>query len=209
MQDEEENDSYQDRITDILLNGSVYQKVKIRTYRWFSAPVPKRLKWQAILLFSLAAIYPVMSFLPTTTKEKYFRTTEIATTSPTVALLAAACIVFTVLGAAGHLGAVYLRIHWQSNMTRQKAQELLSLEEASSVIGVGTAGIGASVTHFLTSLGYSGTAVMRKYSLTPYELSGSVFTVEAVAIIAVLLGTFLYIAGCTADVRLSEENLTY
>lgn len=198
-----------DRIADALLNGSVYEEVSTEMYRWFHSPVTDRLRWQSVLLLGIAAIYPVVALLPDSVKQAYLGTTDVASTSPAVAILAAAALVFTTLAATGHLSAVYLRLKWEPDISRSQARELISLEETSSLIGFGTAGAGAFIAHVFAAIGFGGIETVTQYGVAPYGSGGGIITLKLVAIIAVVLGALLYLAAYVAEALLDKHGINY
>lgn len=184
-----------DRVTDALLDGSAYERLRFRRRGFFRQPIPQKLRAQSGLLFALAAVLPIMAAFPVDVREALGA--QVSAASPKVIILGliGGAVVFVCGLGLATLAAARLRL--QGRMTEERAHTLLSLEEVASLLGLGTGGIAIFLTLGFVLLGHGGMRAVETYiqfaGRSPYAASGVNITVAEVATSAFVGGVALYV----------------
>ena len=185
-----------DRVTDALMGGSAYERLRFERYCVFKQSIPQKLHFQSALLFGLAAVLPVMAALPADVQEA-LNADEVAAASPRVILLGlvGGATVFVCGIGLAVLAAARLRLG--GNMTESQAETILNLEEVASLIGLIIGGISIVLTICYALMAHGGMETIRAYIRTvgrdPYVASGFDVSVAVVAAGAFVGGVALFV----------------
>lgn len=177
-------DDPDDGVTETLLDGSPYERIRFERYSVFSQSIPEKLHAQSALLFGLAAVLPIMAAFPDEVQEA-LAADQIQAASPKIILLGligGATVFVCGLGLAT-LAAARLRL--EGEMTEEQAETLLSLEEVASLIGLIIGGVSIVLTLCYVMLGHVGLRAIEAYIRTvgrdPFVASGFDISVAEVA----------------------------
>jgi hypothetical protein len=184
-----------DPVTEALLNGSAYERLRFRRHGFFRQPIPQKLRAQSGLLFALAAVLPLMAALPGDVRE--LLGSRVQTASPKVIVLGLIGGVVVFVCGLGLATLAVARLRLDGEMTEERANTLLSLEEVASLLGLGTGGIAIVLTLGYALLGHGGMRAVETYirlaGKSPYAASGLNVTVTEVATSAFVGGVALYV----------------
>lgn len=172
-------EAVEDPIADALVSGSTYERMRATRLSIFGQPVPQRLGWQAAVLGVLALVAPLWITAPPAV-----RAAAGPAGSPTAVVVGLLAAGVAVLGAAGLAGAAAVRVR-ADDLDAGTAARLLAVEEAGSLLGLGTGGVATAVTVFLFALGRLGPRAVASYGAVvgsdPFAPSGLGVGVTAVA----------------------------
>lgn len=192
--DERAEDEPTDRVTDALLHGSAYERLRFRRRGFFRQPIPQKIRAGSGLLFALAAVLPLMAAFPVSVRETLG---PVSMASPKIIVLGliGGSVVFVCGLGLATLGAARLRL--EGEMTEERAHTLLSLEEVASLLGLGTGGIAIVLTLGFVLLGHGGMPAVETYiqlaGRSPYAATGLPVTVAGVATSAFVAAVALYV----------------
>jgi hypothetical protein len=200
-----------DPIADALLGDSTYQRVRAERWGWFKQPIPKKLAWQSYLLFALAAVLPLTAALPAGVRESPL--SDVASTSPKIALLAMVAAVLVAATGLGHAGVGLRRFSLEPSLTEVQALELFNLESLCSLVGFLTGGFATLVTYVFLLVGFGGVEALETYVAAgggnPFATSTLGVDVASVAVFAMvgavvlrLLSTYLYVESLRLELGL-------
>jgi hypothetical protein len=129
-----------DHVTDALMGGSAYERLRFERYSVFKQSIPQKMHFQSALLFGLAAVLPVMAALPADVREA-LNANEVAAASPRVILLGllGGALVFVCGIGLATLG--FARLKLGSSITESQAETMLNLEEVASLLSLIIGGI--------------------------------------------------------------------
>jgi hypothetical protein len=179
-----------DRVTEALLSGSAYERLRVERPGFFKQPIPRKLKFVSTLLVGVALVLPMMAAFPFEAKA-LLPEGGAAFGSPKIILLALVAGVVVFLGGVVLTAVGLVRVRLEPVMTEEQADTLLNLEEVASLLGIGTGGIGVVLTLAYVGLGLAGAKAVRAYVDTvgkdPFAPSG----VEAVSVSTVATLAFV------------------
>jgi hypothetical protein len=195
-------DDEDDPILDALVDGSVYDRLRVKRFSHFKQSVPRKLAIQSALLGLLALLLPVYALYPPGAGA-YVPSLNPAVASPKVLLLGVFGGVTQFGTAALLVGATLYRFRHQP-LTERQATEVLNAETFATYFGFGTGGLAVAVTLCLFLLGLGGESTLGWYITTmdganPFVSSGMGLTVTHVATGAlagsiVVLSAWAYLA---------------
>lgn len=193
-----------DRVTDALLDGSPYERLRLERYSVFSQSIPEKLHAQSALLFGLAAVLPIMAAFPTEVREA-LAADQIQAASPKIILLGlvGGATVFVCGIGLATLAAARLRL--EGEMTEEQAETLLSLEEVASLIGLIIGGVSIVLTICYVLLGHVGPEALEAYVRTvgrdPFGASGFDVSVAEVAASAFVGAVALFVLAQSINLQ--------
>jgi hypothetical protein len=194
--------SFDDPIADMLLSDSLYDRLRARQLSYFAQPIDRKLTWQSYLLFALAALLPVLWFLPSGVREAYLPT--VASSSPKLTFVALVAVVFVSATGVGHAFVEYVRVRFYPLDERQ-ARDLVAFEGLCSMLGFGTGGLAAFSTYALVLLGFGGRDLIEAFLAAgggnPFAPSALNITVGLVAVVALLSAVGLQLLSAYLHVR--------
>lgn len=185
-----------DHVTDALMGGSAYERLRFERYSVFKQSIPQKMHFQSALLFGLAAVLPVMAALPADVREA-LNASEVAAASPRVILLGllGGALVFVCGIGLATLG--FARLKLGSSMTESQAETMLNLEEVASLLSLIIGGISIVLTICYALMAHGGMETIQAYVRTvgrdPYVASGFDVSVAAVAASAFVGGVALFV----------------
>lgn len=185
-----------DHVTDALMGGSAYERLRFERYSVFKQSIPQKMHFQSALLFGLAAVLPVMAALPADVREA-LNANEVAAASPRVILLGllGGALVFVCGIGLATLGFVRLKLG--SSITESQAETMLNLEEVASLLSLIIGGISIVLTICYALMAHGGMGTIQAYVRTvgrdPYVASGFDVSVVAVAASAFVGGVALFV----------------
>jgi hypothetical protein len=211
---ESDDDGSDDGVTELLLDGSPYERIRFERYSVFSQSIPEKLHFQSALLFGLAAVLPIMAAFPAEVQE-VLATDQIGTASPKIILLGllGGATVFVCGVGLAMLAAARLRL--EGEMTEELAEMLLSLEEVASLIGLIIGGASIVLTIGYVMLGHVGLRAIEAYVRTvgrdPFVASGFGVSVAEVAVGSFVGAVALFVLAQAINLqfmlRLDEHSL--
>ena len=143
------------------------------------------------MLLSVAAILPLAAFLPVGVREQYLPV--VATSTPKIAFVALVGLVLATLTALGHL---FVAWRTRTDVDEATARDLVTLENACSLLGFATAGVAIAVSHAFVLLGYGPLdAYVALGGGNPFVSSAIAPPLWAVALLALALGVSLRLAA--------------
>jgi hypothetical protein len=197
MSTEQHND---DQITDAVLSGSAYERLRACRHSFTGHPLPRLLSLQGTLLALLATTVPLYRLYPDSVAS-YLSTTDPLTATPRIAMLGAFGGVIVFLAAAMLVGAAVYRLKY-APLTETQARELLVIEDFSGglTLGMGGPAIVLTVGGFAMGLlgdgaisSYVATTARNPFSTSLYPLPLGVLGAGALAASAVVLVSRWYV----------------
>jgi hypothetical protein len=210
---DEGDDEPADRVADALLGESTYERLRFRRQGFFRQPIPVKLRIQSSLLFGLAAVLPLMAAFPASVRETLDG--SVVQASPKVIVLGLIGGVVVFLGGIALAGVALARLRLGDRMTEYRAETLLSVEEVSSLLGIGTGGIAILLTLGYVVLGHGGQRAIETYIRTmgrsPFAASGVDVSVATVATSAFVgaVALFVLAQGLHLELTLRLDDYGY
>ena len=192
-----------DGIARAILADSKYEQLRVRRFSYFKQPIPRKLAWQGALLLALSLVAPIALAYPDSVATLLADGNPL-TGSPVIALVGVFTVGVELLASLGHVAVAAVLVRRTSPLSRQRARDLLALEDVASLLGLGTGAVGVAVTVGYFLLGHAGAGAISRYvamgGRNPFDPSGTGVTVAAVAAAAfcsgvVLLGLSRYLAA--------------
>ena len=182
-----------DSITDAILGGE-YQRIRVERRVYLRYPLPRKVAWQSYMLLSIAAVFPLVAFLPAGVREQYLPV--VATSTPKIAFVILFGLVLTTTTAVGHL---FVAWRTRDGVDEATASDLVTLENACSLLGFATAGVAVGVSHAFVLLGYGPLdAYVALGGGNPFVSSPIAPPLWAVTLLALVLGVCLRTAAAWA-----------
>jgi len=153
-----------DRITDAILSGSAYERLRLQRPTYFTQPVPTKLTWQSVLLAGLALLAPLYLLFPATVAE-YLPATSPTLASPKVIVLGLVGAGIELFAAALLVGVTLFRIRHHP-LSEPQARTVLNVEDFASYVGFGTGGMAIAITMCYFVLGLAGGDAIASYVTT-------------------------------------------
>lgn len=145
-----------DALTQLILDGSTYDKLRFSRWSWFKNPVPQKLRWSCLIILAVTLVPFLILVFPESVVAKDVTLYERIHLSPTVLVLGYFILSLEVIGALVMAGLVILRLRREPQMTDRYAEELLVWEDVVSLLSYGTGGIGALLFTLFFLLGLAG-----------------------------------------------------
>jgi len=173
-----------DRITDAVLSGSAYERLRLQRPTYFGQSVPRKLTAQSVLLAGVALLAPLYLLFPTTVA-KYLPTTDPVVASPKVIVLGLVGAGIELFAATLLVGATLFRLRHYP-LSEPQARTVLNVEDFASYLGFGTGGMAIAITLCYFALGLAGGEAIAGYVATmdginPFVDSGLGLSVAEVA----------------------------
>jgi hypothetical protein len=188
----------EDDITDTLVGGSLYERLRVQRTGVFGGSIPRKLVTQSGLLVVLALVLPITAAFPAGVRA-LFPAGEPTTASPQIILLGVLGLVLLVGTGAVLVCLEYARLRLEPGLTEDQIRVLLNWEEVTSLFGLGTGGAVVFLTDGFTLLGLGGIGVVQTYlqqaPRSAFTTSGTGISVVAVATTAVCGAVLLYTAS--------------
>ena len=194
----EDGSGVEDDITDALVGGSLYERLRVQRTSVFGGPIPRKLAAQSGLLVVLTLVLPITAAFPAGVRA-LFPAEEPTTASPQIMLLGVLGLVL-LIGTGGVLVCLeYARLRLEPGLTESQIRALLNWEEVASLFGLGTGGAVVFLTDGFTLLGLGGIGVVQTYlqqaPRSAFTTSGTGISVVAVATAALCGAVCLYTAS--------------
>jgi hypothetical protein len=197
-----------DQITQAILSGSTYQRLRYERHSFFRQSVPRTLTLQSAFLGLLAILLPVYGLFPADVAA-YLPAADPAVASPKAVLLGAFGGVLQLLGATLLVGASVYRIRL-APLTESQAHTVIDVEDFARYVGLGTGGLATLVAVCLFALGLGGASTVSSYVQTaganPFAASGLGISVAGVSLAAFVTSVAVFYAGSYLSIRLSVER---
>ncbi|WP_439026390.1 hypothetical protein [Haloarchaeobius sp. DT45] len=194
------NDAIDDYITQAIVHGTTYERLRASRYSFFSGPLPRKLTHQGVISASLGAILPLAFAFP-----PEVGVAHPLLASPKVLLLGLFGLGVEVLAGTGLAAVALVRLR-RDDIDEQTAHRLLNVEDVASMLGLGTGAIA-----ILLTLSYFGVATLAPEvlpSLEPghgggaFAASGTGLTVVTLAVLSLVVAGTLSFAGSVLASRL-------
>jgi len=202
-----DDDSFEDSVADALVDGSVYERLRITRAGSFTQPIPTKLRWQSGLLFVLALTLPLFAVMPAGAR-RLLPAGDPVTGSPKVIVLGLVGGATMFLAGLCLIAVVCLRVRAADSITEHRAETLLSLEEVASLVGFLTGGLAIAITVGIVLLGLSGGTALETYvrvtGRNPFAGTSTV-SVSLVATLSFAGSVVLFAASQLADQTLALD----
>ncbi|MGM0590746.1 MAG: hypothetical protein ACQETI_03790 [Halobacteriota archaeon] len=195
-----------DRITEIVLGGSVYERVRLTRATFFQQSIPQKIRWVSGVLFVLALVVPIASTLPEPIRAGFPGGAPLSA-SPVILILGAFGGVMTTGAGLALVGVGVRRIQLEPNMTEAEASRLLNVEEFASVIGLTAGAIAVVVAVAFFLIGHSPELLaswVEAGGRNPFIASGLGVEVGRVGTVALVWGIVLLAASRYLDRELGN-----
>ncbi|WP_458206681.1 hypothetical protein [Haladaptatus sp. NG-SE-30] len=200
-----QTDHIDDDIADAILNGSTYERLRVRQHSHFDQSIPTKLAWQGLLLLALALVAPLTLGYPASVVA-LFPGGEPLAASPTILMPGALVLVLELGAATGHIAVTVARLRGESALSEHQMRQLLSVEEMASFYGFVGGALLLSVTLSFFLLGYAGVETVQQFSQTgrqgPFDPSGTGLSVATVALAAFVGSIVLFVTSRILAVKL-------
>lgn len=182
-----QTDYIDDDIADAIINGSKYERLRVRRHSIFDQSIPTKLAWQSALLLALALVAPLTLAYPSDVAA-LFPGGDPLTSSPTVLMPGAVVLLLELGTAVGHVAVAGAILRGESELSERRMRRLLSVEEMASFYGFVGGALLLGITLLFFLLGYSGVETIQQYSTAgkqgPFDPSGTGFSVTTVSLLA-------------------------
>lgn len=158
------SDGYDDRVYRALVGGSVYERLRYERRWLFTQSIGRKLRWQSIELFLLAAGLPLLFGYPRGLASTLDADPFAA--APSIAVLGLIGGTITFLAGLGLVGVGLARDRLEP-MDEPTAESMLAMEEVASLVGFFTGGTAIAITLLFILLGIADSAAIEAYVATP------------------------------------------
>ncbi|MGA9400421.1 hypothetical protein [Haladaptatus sp.] len=194
----EQTDYLDDRIADAILNGSPYERLRVRRNSLFDQSIPTKLAWQSVLLLALALIAPI-TLGYSDSVAALFPGGAPLTASPIILMPGALVLLLELGAAAGHVAVAATILSGEEDLSTRRMQQLLSVEEIASFYGLVGGALLLVITLAVFLLGYSGVETIHQYTTAagrgPFDASGTGLSVFAVSAVSVTMSAILFVTS--------------
>ncbi|WP_266075799.1 hypothetical protein [Haladaptatus caseinilyticus] len=200
-----QTDYIDDDIADVIINGSKYERLRVRRHSIFDQSIPTKLAWQSVLLLALALVAPITLVYPSDVAALYPGGDPL-TSSPTVLMPGALVLILELGTAVAHVAVAGSILRGGSALSERRMRNLLSVEEMASFYGFvgGVLLLGITLGFFL--FGFSGVETIQQYSTTgqkgPFDPSGTGLSVATVSLFSFVASGVLFVVSRYLDTRL-------
>lgn len=184
-------DGYDDPVASALVGDSVYERLRYQRRWLFTQSIGRRLRWQSIELFLLAAGVPLLFGYPGGLASAL--EVDPLAPAPNIAILGLIGGAITFFAGLGLVGVALGRQRLEP-MDEETATSVLALEEVASLVGLVTGGTTIAVTLLFVVLGITDAAAMEAYVAT---LGQDPFADTTVDIPVVLVAGLAFAGGVT------------
>jgi hypothetical protein len=188
----------EDEITDALVSGSVYERLRVQRHSLLGGSIPTKLIAQSALLVVLALVLPITAAFPAQVRA-LFPAGDPATASPQIMLLGALALALLLVTGGVLVCLEYARLRFEHSLSEGQMRALLNCEEVTSLFGLGTGGMAVLATDGFVLMGLGGMEVVQTYiqqaPRSAFMNSGTGITVVAVAATALCGAIVLYTAS--------------
>lgn len=198
-------DDVDDPVTDALVSDSVYERVRVERPALFDRPIPRKLRWQAGLLFALATVLPLLRVVPPGVRSLFPAGDPASTVTKVLAVgLIGGAVTF--IAGLWLIAVAVFRERVRGSMTEHRAHTLLSLEEVASALGFVNGGLAIAITLGFHLLGLGGMERIGRYievaGLNPFAGVGVAIPASTVTTAAAIGGLLLFAASQYLDLRI-------
>ncbi|QIO21156.1 hypothetical protein [Haloarcula sp. JP-L23] len=198
-----------DHITDTMLSGTTYERVRYERHSYFRQTVPRTLALQSAFLGLLAILLPMYGLFPESVGQ-FLPAADPEIASPKVLLLGVFGGLLEALGAALLVGAAAYRVRL-APLTEAQAHAVLDVEDFARYVGLGTGGLAILLTVCLFAIGLGGEGTVASYIATaganPYAPSGYGLSVGTVSLAGFVASVLVFYAGSYFAVRIALERI--
>lgn len=184
-------DGYDDPVASALVGDSVYERLRYQRRWLFTQSIGRKLRWQSIELFLLAAGVPLLFGYPGGLASAL--EVDPLAPAPNIAILGLIGGAITFFAGLGLVGVALGRQRLEP-MDEETATSVLALEEVASLVGLVTGGTTIAVTLLFVVLGITDAAAMEAYVAT---LGQDPFADTTVDIPVVLVAGLAFAGGVT------------
>jgi len=196
-----------DSITQAILSGSTYEKVRFERHSYVRQSIPRTLVLQSALLGLLALLLPMYGLYPKSVAP-YLPAVDPMLASPKVVMIGVFGGLFQLLAAIILVGTAVYRLR-NGPLTEAQAHAVLDAEDFARYVGLGTGGLAILVAVLLSAIGLGGGDAVSSYVATmgrnPFVDSGFGLSVGVVALGAFACSVALFFAGNYLAVLLIGE----
>lgn len=189
-------DRFEDPISQAIVDGSPYERLRARRHSLFSGSIPTKLRLQGFVLATLTAAVPLLATATATTEGGSVPAALLA--SPKLTLLGVFAVGVETVAAAGLLGIGAVRLRAEA-LDERTANRLLNVEDMASMLGLGT---GTLAVGLVVLFGVVGLLAPDALSLIQPSRSGGAFSASGtgvplavVAVVASALSVVTVVAG--------------
>ncbi len=190
-----QTDYIDDDITDTILNGSKYERLRVRRHSIFDQSIPTKLAWQSVLLLSLALVAPLTLAYPSAVAG-LFPGGDPLSSSPTVLMPGALVLLLELGTAVTHVTVAGVILRNESSLSERRMRHLLSVEEMASFYGFVGGVLLTAITLTFFLLGFAGIETIQQYSTAgkqgPFDPSGTGVSVATVSLLAFTASGLLF-----------------
>ncbi len=194
----EQTDYFDDKIADAILNGSPYERLRVRRNSLFDQPIPTKLAAQSALLLVLALTAPITLGYPDSVMA-LFPGGNPLTASPIILMPGVLVLVLELGAAAGHVAVAATILTNRTDLSTRRMSQLLSVEEIASFYGLVGGALLLVITLVMFLLGYAGVETIHHYTTTaaqgPFDASGTGLSVLAVSAMSVTMSVILFVGS--------------
>ncbi|MBX0322337.1 hypothetical protein EGH21_04745 [Halomicroarcula sp. F13] len=198
-----------DHITEAILSGSTYERLRYERHSYFRQTVPRTLALQSAFLGLLAILLPMYGLFPESVAQ-FLPAADPEVASPKVLLLGVFGGLLEVLGAVLLVATAAYRVR-RAPLTEAQAHAALDTEDFARYVGLGTGGLAILLTVCLFAIGLGGESAVASYVATaganPYAPSGFDLSVGTVSLAGFVASVLVFYAGSYFAVRIALERI--
>lgn len=178
-----------DRITDAILSGSAYERLRHTERGLFAVPTPRALSIQAALLLTLSTVLPLYALFPDSVAA-HVPTMDPFAASPKLLVLGVFGLAMQVLAALLLAALTYYRLR-NAPLSEGQARTVFDVQRIATGLSIFTGGIAVFITVGIVTLGAAGGGALEQYLTTiagtnPFTAMEAGLTVGELAIASVL-----------------------
>lgn len=153
-----------DRITDAILSGSAYERLRHTERGLFAVATPRALAIQAALLLTLSAVLPLYALFPESVSA-HVPTMDPFAASPKLLVLGTFGLAMQVLAALLLAGLTYYRLR-NAPLSEGQARTVFDVQRIATGLSLFTGGIAVFITVGIVTLGAAGNGALEQYLTT-------------------------------------------
>ncbi|WP_458189530.1 hypothetical protein [Haladaptatus sp. NG-WS-4] len=200
-----QTDHIDDDIADAILNGSTFERLRVRQHSHFDQSIPTKLAWQGVLLLGLALVAPLTLTYPSSVVALFPGGDPLAS-SPTVLMPGVLVLVLEFGAATAHVAVAVVVLRGESSLSERRMRELISFEEMASFYGFVGGALLLAVTLSFFLLGFAGVETVQQFSTGAgqgaFDSSGTELSVASVALTAFAGSLVLFVLSRVLAVKL-------
>ncbi len=180
-------------ITDDIVSGTPYRKLRAQRWAQFKSPLQTKLAWQSAIVAALTLALPLYTLFPRASEAVPLGAAAVA--SPKVLLLGVVGLAIETLTGTVLVAIGLYRLR-AGPVDEDTAVTLLDLEDTAAAIGLFSGGLAVVITLAYFVLGALGTGAILDYvaifGANPFVDSGTGISVVHLAVLALITSTTLW-----------------